>query len=122
MGKEQGMNKAEFAELISSVMAYYKQDCSPFVVDIWWSACQAYDFEQVQKALTQPSGGQLARPTISSKCKRRLRNTLQILSAVNLRRRLLTSFASYLALRRTERKMLGLKSLLRLDELGLGKM
>ena len=58
------MNKGEFAELISSVMAYYKQDCSPFVVDIWWSACQVYDFKQVQKALTQhatdPERGQFA--------------------------------------------------------------
>jgi hypothetical protein len=57
-------DRSEFAELLSSVMAYYRQDCSPFVVDIWWSACQIYDFEQVKKALTKhatdPERGQFA--------------------------------------------------------------
>jgi hypothetical protein len=56
--------RVEFAELVSSVMAYYKQETSPFVVDIWWQACQHYEFEQVRKALTKhatdPERGQFA--------------------------------------------------------------
>ncbi len=57
-------DKAKFAQLVTDVLAFYKQDASPFAVSIWWQACERYDFEQVSKALTahalDPERGQFA--------------------------------------------------------------
>lgn len=44
-------DRKEFARLLTDVHAYYKQDCSKFVLDMWWSACQSHDLEQISKAL-----------------------------------------------------------------------
>lgn len=56
--------KPAFAELLTNVLAYYRQDASRFVLDLWWQACQGFDFEQVRKALTahamDPDHGQFA--------------------------------------------------------------
>lgn len=46
-------DKTRFAQLITDVMAFYKQDVSTFALSVWWQACERYDFEQVSKALTQ---------------------------------------------------------------------
>jgi hypothetical protein len=46
-------DRAKFAELLRDVMAFYKQDVSPFALSVWWSACERYELEQVSKALTQ---------------------------------------------------------------------
>lgn len=40
-----------FSELLTSVMAYYRQDASKFTLGLFWSACQPFDLEQVSKAL-----------------------------------------------------------------------
>lgn len=48
----QPSERAEFARLVTDVHAYYRQDCSRFVLDLWWNACQAFDLEQIQRAMT----------------------------------------------------------------------
>lgn len=54
----------QFRELLTNVMAYYRQDVSQFVLDLWWNACKGFDFEQVAKAMqahaTDPERGQFA--------------------------------------------------------------
>ena len=45
-------DRADFARLVTDVMAYYRQDVSVFVLDLWWNACQAFDMEQVRRAMT----------------------------------------------------------------------
>lgn len=56
--------KPEFAKLITDVLAYYRQDTSPFTLTVWWSGCQPFTLEQVNKALTahatDPDKGQFA--------------------------------------------------------------
>jgi hypothetical protein len=57
-------DKPRFKELLEGVMSYYRQDTSTFILDLWWQACQSFDFEQVQKAMTKhatdPDVGQFA--------------------------------------------------------------
>jgi hypothetical protein len=57
-------DKARFKELLEGVMSYYRQDTSAFILNLWWQACQGFDFEQVQKAMTKhatdPDVGQFA--------------------------------------------------------------
>lgn len=45
--------KAQFAELISDVMGYYGKDASPFMLSLWWDACQNFEFDQIAKALNR---------------------------------------------------------------------
>lgn len=45
-------DRAEFAQLLTDVLAYYRQDASKFVLDLWWTACAPFDMEQVRKAMT----------------------------------------------------------------------
>lgn len=56
--------KLKFGEALTDVMGFYKQDLSPFALSVWWQACQAYDFDQIAKALTahamDPERGQFA--------------------------------------------------------------
>ena len=56
--------RAEFGQLVTDVLAYYRQDASRFVLDVWWNACRPFDFQQVQKAMqrhaTDPEHGQFA--------------------------------------------------------------
>ena len=60
----QQAEKPKFAQLVTDVLAFYRQDTSPFALQVWWSACERFDFEQVSKALTQhamdPDRGQFA--------------------------------------------------------------
>lgn len=57
-------DKKEFAGLLRDVMAYYRQDTSPFMLDLWWNACQNVELEQVKKAMqshcTDPERGVFA--------------------------------------------------------------
>ena len=48
----QPTDRAEFAQLVTHVHAYYRQDCSPFVLSVWWAACERFDMEQVRRAMT----------------------------------------------------------------------
>ena len=43
--------RGDFAQLVTDVLAYYRQDASRFVLDLWWNACKTFDFEQIQKAM-----------------------------------------------------------------------
>jgi len=56
--------KPALLALVSDVLGYYRQPVSEFTLSVWWSACQAFSFEQVNKALTQhatdPDKGQFA--------------------------------------------------------------
>lgn len=55
-------NKPHFAALVTSVYAFYRQDCSDFAVSVWWEACKPFDFEAVKGAFNRhainPDGGQ----------------------------------------------------------------
>lgn len=57
-------DKRAFKELLTNVMAFYRQDTSPFALQVWWSACQPFSMEQVSKALNahavDPDRGQFA--------------------------------------------------------------
>ncbi|MEG2047836.1 MAG: DUF6475 domain-containing protein [Comamonas sp.] len=44
-------DRSSFAQLITDVLAYYGKDASRFVLDLWWNACQAFDLEQIEKAM-----------------------------------------------------------------------
>ncbi len=44
--------KQQFAEMVTAALAYYKQDASPFVMQVWWTALEGFELEQVSKALT----------------------------------------------------------------------
>ncbi len=48
---QQGDRK-EFARLVTDVHAYYRQDCTPFVLDVWWAGCEPFELEQVRAAMT----------------------------------------------------------------------
>lgn len=54
----------EFRDLLKSIFSFYRQDVTPFMLDVWWQACQGYDLEQVRKAMTahamDPDRGQFA--------------------------------------------------------------
>jgi len=56
--------KQDFYKLVSSVMDYYKQDVSPFSLNLFWEALKGFEFEQVSAALTKhamnPDNGQFA--------------------------------------------------------------
>lgn len=60
----QATDKAALTELVSQVLAYYRQPVSEFTLSVWWSACQPYSLEQIRKAMTahatNPDGGQFA--------------------------------------------------------------
>ena len=45
-------DQQQFADILRDVMAFYKQDVTPFALSVWWQACQRFDLEQVRKALT----------------------------------------------------------------------
>lgn len=53
-----------FRDMLTDVMAYYRQDVSRFVLDLWWNACKPFDLQQIQKAMqrhaTDPEHGQFA--------------------------------------------------------------
>lgn len=57
-------DKAEFSELITQVLGFYRQDASEFALSVWWEACKGADLEQVRKALNahavHPEKGQYA--------------------------------------------------------------
>ena len=46
-------DQQQFADILRDVMAFYKQDVTPFALSVWWQACQRFDLDQVRKALTQ---------------------------------------------------------------------
>lgn len=56
--------RAEFGQLVTDVLAYYRQDASRFVLDLWWNACKPFALEQVRQAMqrhaTDPEHGQFA--------------------------------------------------------------
>lgn len=60
----QPYDRPQFGQLITDVLAYYRQDASSFVLDLWWNACQGFDLEQIRAALqrhcTDPERGQFA--------------------------------------------------------------
>lgn len=55
-------DKRQFAELISDVSAFYRQDCNKFAISVWWEAMRPYDFEVVNAAMGRharnPDNGQ----------------------------------------------------------------
>lgn len=53
-----------FRELLTNALSFYRQDLTPFTLDVWWQSCQGFDIEQVRKAMTghamDPDRGQFA--------------------------------------------------------------
>ena len=41
-----------FSDTLTSALSFYRADVTPFMLDVWWQACQGFDIEQVAKALT----------------------------------------------------------------------
>ena len=56
--------KPECLRLVASILDYYKQPFSEFVLAVWWEGCKGFALEQVSKALTRhatdPERGQYA--------------------------------------------------------------
>ena len=48
----QADDRKPFKTLLGDVMAFYRQDISRFALDVWWQACEPFDFEQVTKAFS----------------------------------------------------------------------
>jgi hypothetical protein len=48
----QAHEQDNFGELVTSALAYYRQDCTPFTLAVWWEGCKPFSLEQVSKALT----------------------------------------------------------------------
>lgn len=57
-------DREKFVQMVSQALAYYRQDCTEFVLNLWWQACKDFTIEQVSKALTKhamdPDRGQFA--------------------------------------------------------------
>lgn len=57
-------DKPNFYGLIADVLGYYGKSASDFTLQVWWNACQNFEFEQVSKALSahaaDPDHGQFA--------------------------------------------------------------
>lgn len=45
-------DKAGLVQLVTDVMAYYRQPVSEFVLQVWCQACKPFTLEQVSKAMT----------------------------------------------------------------------
>lgn len=45
-------DEAKFGALLRDVMAFYKQDVSPFAASVWWTSCEGFDFDQVSNAMS----------------------------------------------------------------------
>jgi Domain of unknown function (DUF6475) len=60
----QASDRSEFTKLIGDVMAYNRQDCSEFLMQVWWQAMQPFELSQVRKAMSlhaaDPDRGQFA--------------------------------------------------------------
>lgn len=56
--------KPAFAQLLADALAFYRQDLSTFAIGVWWQACDAFELEQVARALSahalDPDRGQFA--------------------------------------------------------------
>jgi len=56
--------QGRFCQLITDVLAFYRQDASEFAVYVWWQAMQPFDFAAVANALNRhcvdPDRGQFA--------------------------------------------------------------
>lgn len=44
--------RGDFGQLVTAALAYYRQDATPFVLDVWWQGCKPFSMEQLRKALT----------------------------------------------------------------------
>lgn len=51
-----------FYELVANVYAFYRVDCTPFALGVWWEACKPFDANAVKDALNRhavnPDNGQ----------------------------------------------------------------
>lgn len=55
-------DRKPFYELVGNVYAFYRMDCSPFALGVWWEACKPFDLTAVSRALSShavnPDSGQ----------------------------------------------------------------
>lgn len=45
--------KEPFLQVVAQVLTYYRQPLSEFILGVWWTACQSFSLEQVNKAIEQ---------------------------------------------------------------------
>lgn len=64
----QQSDRREFGQLVKDVMAYYRQDTSTFVLNVWWNACYPFELERIhaaiQRHMTDPEHGRFP-PNVS---------------------------------------------------------
>lgn len=57
-------DETAFGQLMTDVLAFWRQDVTTFTLTVWWEACKGFDLDQVRKALTahamDPERGQFA--------------------------------------------------------------
>jgi hypothetical protein len=46
-------DRDQFVALLTDAMAYYGKTASPYVLSVWWAACEQYTLDQVRTALTR---------------------------------------------------------------------
>lgn len=60
----QAKNREQFNQVVGDVMAYYRQNVTPFTLNLWWETFKSYDLQQLSKAFskhaTDPEHGQFA--------------------------------------------------------------
>jgi hypothetical protein len=45
-------DKPQFAQLLTRVHAYYRQDLTDDIIDMWWAGLERYELEQVSRAMS----------------------------------------------------------------------
>lgn len=55
-------DKKEFFALVANVYGFYRIECTPFALSVWWEACKPFDFVSVKGAFNRhavnPDNGQ----------------------------------------------------------------
>lgn len=48
-------DRKPFFELVANVYAFYRVDCTPFALGVWWEACKPFDFTAARDAMNRHS-------------------------------------------------------------------
>lgn len=46
-------DRQKFAQLLTDVLSFYGQSVSSFALDVWWGACNGFEFDAVSRALSR---------------------------------------------------------------------
>lgn len=42
-----------FSKLITDLHAFYRADCTPFALTLWWEVCKSFELDVVREAITR---------------------------------------------------------------------